>query len=166
MSLTQGQCLCTNSFSSMIIVAYVYLLSIAGSQSNYFNANSQSQWEHGVITCNSNQPCTVICDENYSCRYSTITCPQQETCDILCNGLQSCREATINPPQDEALFNLTWTVGQQALYGVTYPLYPQDDNSSFSLYCGENQCRHMIINCPKYAKCNIACIGGWSCYEV
>ena len=189
-SVDQSYSSCLDILTLRTALISIIFINIIRSQTNYFNANTSSQWENQIINCTDNdKPCTITCDEQYSCRYSTIICPSQSPCtvncteyysciestidcpehsqcDISCTASHSCKEITINPPENELLFSLIFT-GHAALYGVTYPIYVVDEYSPFNLTCGYNyQCFEMNIICPKYSYCNIDCIRYGACSNV
>ena len=119
-----------------------------------------------IYPADDNSPFNLICGYYGQCAGMNITCPKYSHCNISCTANFSCRAITINPPQNESLFNLTFT-GDGALYGVTYPTYADDDNSTFNLTCDSyGLCYGIKIICPQYSQCNIDCISDNACAYV
>ena len=180
------------STSSAILTLIISIIphKLVHSQSNHFDSTTIGYYQGQNLICNQSLPCTVICDEKFSCqnttitaptnsslmvecsgehscKYGTINCPSNHTCTIICSGLYGCASANINPPKNESLFNLTFT-GRYALKDVRYPIYPIDDSTPFNLTCTDyqEQCAEMNVICPKQAQCQINCMSVLSCYQV
>ena len=117
-------------------------------------ADNSTQWENKHINCD----CTILCDMQLSCSNSTVICPNEHQCTIICSETQSCKHINIISPQDETLFTLSFS-GEQALSGVTYPIYP--------LTCEfDKQCAAMNVICPCFARCRIECAATQACSYV
>ena len=159
---------CIKSLRFVMTVICIDFMIILRLHANYFDANLTNPLQYQVMNCTDNEPCTLICDEEDSCTNSTINCPKYNQCDISCTGLwDPCEYLIINPPINESLFNLRID-GRRPLSGISLPIYPVDDYSPFTLFCGLTigHCSQTTIICPKYAACLVECSEKWACEDV
>ena len=109
------------------------------------------QYRNEVITCASNEPCTVICQHEGGCRNSTINCPDSSNCDILCNATRSCYDATINCPtaNGTASCQLTSVSVDVSDYSAAYSTFNANYTNNPVINCnGRTSClASKIYNC-------------------
>ena len=62
------------------------------------------QYKHKAIHCETNQDCTIYCNQYESCAYSSIHCPVDQHCSISCgHASSSCRNVIINATASASL---------------------------------------------------------------
>eukprot|EP01083_Nonionella_stella_P097595 274336_1 len=97
-----------------------------------------------VITCASNEDCTVSCSDSHSCADFIINCPSHTNCNVQCNGTETCKGITVNGPIHHELsidcggitscFNATFNAPHASSLTIEGC---QDDQSclDLSIYC-------------------------------
>ena len=152
-----------NSIIAHFIIPFP-MLSTAQAAS-FFDANIPDAYRSGTITCSENQPCTIICDETYSCYSATITCPKYATCDLQCITDYACDSATITWPLVEGYGILTCQ-GTASCQSINFPDNPESTDSLIRTCDDPIQFSASEIYCPDSASCTLNCDGLFSCQSV
>eukprot|EP01083_Nonionella_stella_P150887 481355_1 len=140
-----------------------YTVTSENTGTSHFDSIRPNEFEGMTLHCADNQPCSITCDEEYSCRSASIICPPTESCEVDCSADNSCRSPSITWPTEAGLGSLLCS-GQWACNGVNFPT--PNASAPYSVPCDVyGTCFDATINCPASASCEVDCSADYSCHS-
>ena len=119
---------------------------ISNSSGKYFITQQNYDFNNGVINCDVNETCAVICTNDYSCRNTTIRCNDAANCNITCYGSSSdkivCANMTIYTSSIQTSIACPWYSCEPLTIYTDYTNYPE---SNTELICWFYSCRSLQI---------------------
>eukprot|EP01083_Nonionella_stella_P051848 137687_1 len=139
-----------------------YTVTSENTGTSHFDSIRPNEFEGMTLHCADNQPCSITCDEEYSCRSASIICPPTESCEVDCSADNSCRSPSITWPTEVGLGSLLCS-GKWACRAVNFPI--PNPSEAYHVLCGgaKGICSQATINCPASASCEVDCSADYSC---
>eukprot|EP01084_Bolivina_argentea_P063494 115922_1 len=150
--------------SSYLIILFQYILSALIFNNLYTKAEYIiNPGPNSTITCGTNEPCHIICNDTQICIGSTFNV--FNTITIKCSGKESCLNSTIQTTNINTLYALfngesafvqstfisspndkNVTINCNALYACEFSSFYHSADTVTHLCKGESSCSHSVIN--------------------